>query len=143
WCWSLASTFTANRSAASNAASDDDERDAAHMTKGGFSETEVNELAVIAKRSPSASTVVTTVTPVAYWPSARRRSRVSNRDASTAVWAARNRCASAGSYHHGLNSLASSNPAAMVSATAGCAAAASTTARWCAAAGRNQLLVQS
>ncbi|MEJ7652332.1 MAG: hypothetical protein WKH64_02735 [Chloroflexia bacterium] len=38
------------------------------MTMGGSSEMEVNELAVIAQGSPSAI-VVTSVTPVANWPS--------------------------------------------------------------------------
>ena len=38
---------------------------------------------------------------------------------------------SSASNHHGANSRASSKPAATCSATAGCRAAASTTARWC------------
>ncbi|MNV74315.1 hypothetical protein D3C71_1675230 [compost metagenome] len=44
-----------------------------HSTKGGSSETELNELAVRPWKRPCASTVVTTVTPVTKSPSAWRR----------------------------------------------------------------------
>src|SRR6266516_5065709 len=50
-------------------------------TSGGSSDTEVNELAVKPRSSPSGSRVVTTVTPVVNEPAARLKS-------STLIWAA-------------------------------------------------------
>src|SRR5450759_89948 len=46
-----------------------------HSTRGGLSDTEVNELAVIPCNLPSRLRVVTMVTPVANEPSALRSSR--------------------------------------------------------------------
>jgi hypothetical protein len=46
-------------------------------TRGGLSETDVNELAVIPRGSPAASMVVTIVTPVTKVPRARLNSSVS------------------------------------------------------------------
>ena len=127
WCWSEASTFTANRFAATNAGSDGELFAAAQSTSGGLSETDVNEFAVIPQRRPSSSSQVTTVTPVAYWPSARRRSRGSNRAASAATCSATKVRGASASNHHGLNSRASSKPATICAATAGVPPAASTT----------------
>src|SRR5207248_7198853 len=47
-----------------------------HSTKGGFSDTELKELAVMPCGVPSRSRVVMIVTPVAKEPSALRNSRV-------------------------------------------------------------------
>ena len=45
-----------------------------HSTSGGSSDTELNEFAVIPTGRPSGASAVITVTPVAKWPSARRKS---------------------------------------------------------------------
>ena len=76
--------MTAKRSLASNAGSDGDAFAAAHSTSGGLRDTDVKEFAVIPNGRPASSEVVTTVTPVAYWPSARRRSRAAKGVASAA-----------------------------------------------------------
>src|SRR5690606_32092764 len=48
-----------------------------HRINGGFSDTEENEFAVM-PASTSSHCVVTTVTPVTKWPSARRKPRGSS-----------------------------------------------------------------
>src|SRR3954471_23903715 len=67
-----------------------------HSTKGGSSDTEVNELAVIPCNLPSRSRVVMIVTPVAKEPSALRNSRVLKPSAevlcTTAWWLPGNSC---------------------------------------------------
>src|SRR5437763_8992463 len=67
-----------------------------HSTKGGFSDTELNELAAIPCNLPSRSRVVMIVTPVAKEPSALRNSRVLKPSAevlcTTASWLPRKLC---------------------------------------------------
>jgi hypothetical protein len=55
-----------------NDAIDPADRERLHSTKGGDSETELNELAVSPTNEPSAARAVTMVTPVANMPKACR-----------------------------------------------------------------------
>ena len=57
-----------------NAAKEAATRDKLHSTKGGVSDTELNELAVSPTKLPSAARAVTMVTPVANMPRAERKS---------------------------------------------------------------------
>ena len=68
-------------------ASEAELREMLHRTSGGSSETDENELTVMPMRRPSLARVLTTVTPVANCPSARRKSRRSKRSAA-ASWLA-------------------------------------------------------
>src|SRR2546423_4901198 len=52
-------------------------RDTLNSTKGGDSDTEVNELTVSPRRSPASEKAVTTATPVGNTPSASRNARSS------------------------------------------------------------------
>lgn len=72
-----------------------------HRTKGGSMDTEVKEFAVMPTFRPSGETVVTTVTPVAYWPNALRKSRTSKTAESSSLRACMKSAAAVGSNHHG------------------------------------------
>src|SRR5712692_11465617 len=85
-------------------------RDKLHSTRGGSSETEENELTVTPMRRPSFARVLTTVTPVANWPSARRKSRRSNRSAAALAASSRNAPAASASMNHGNSERGSSKP---------------------------------
>src|ERR1700693_5692968 len=81
-----------------------------HSTNGGSSDTEENELTVKPTRRPSVVHVVTTVTPVANWPSARRKSRASKRPACGCAAFFKNVSASAGSMNQGNRVRGASKP---------------------------------
>src|SRR5713226_5226112 len=106
-------------------------RDKLHSTRGGSSETEENELTVTPMRRPSFARVLTTVTPVANWPSARRKSRRSNRSAAAVVVACRKGSASFASMNHGKSERGSSKPFTKASATSrNCPADSRTLTTW-------------
>ena len=73
--WASVSTFTTKRTARRNTGRLDEPSRSDHRISGGSSDKALNEFAVSPKNSPSAESVVTTVTPVANCPSAARRSR--------------------------------------------------------------------
>ena len=144
WCWSEASTFTANRGAASNAAREGDDFAAAHSTRGGLRDTEVKEFAVIPDggtgrvggRDHGDARGVLAQRPA-------QLAHVEPRRLRTPLLDQERLCGASASNHQGANSRASSNPAAIRCATAGCRVAASTTARWWGSAGRSQEFVHS
>ncbi len=76
--WSAASTWTTNPFPASKASNDEESRPRHQSSSGGWSDTVVKLLAVIPAGSPSASSVVMAVTPVAKRPAASRKSLASN-----------------------------------------------------------------
>src|SRR5688572_28428521 len=76
--WSSASTLIAKTGLSRNAARDLLAVRKLHSTKGGSSDTELNELHVNPTGWPCASRVVMMATPVGKQPSARRNSRLSN-----------------------------------------------------------------
>ena len=90
-------------------------------------DTEVKELAVMPTFAPCGVRVVTTVTPVANWPSVERKSRRSNAAPSSATARSMNASASSGSNHQGKSVRGSSNPLASAAARdSWCRALAST-----------------
>jgi len=85
WCWSDERTLIAKCFAFVKSEYSVEARPRLHSTSGGFSETDVNEFTVRPMQWPRLLRAVTIVTPVANWPKARRKSRLSNaRDFFTA-----------------------------------------------------------
>ncbi|MNP25563.1 hypothetical protein D3C76_1183770 [compost metagenome] len=75
--WSAARTFTAKWLAASNTARLLERLSRLQRISGGSRDTELKLLAVTPTRLPCGSAAVTTVTPVAKLPRARRKARLS------------------------------------------------------------------
>src|SRR5580704_18951180 len=99
--------------------SDEELRERLQRTSGGSSETEEKEFTVRPMRRPSLALVLTTVTPVANCPRARRKSRRSNFSAAACLACCRNVSASVASTNQGKNERGSSKPLTMASATSG------------------------
>src|SRR5690606_4772074 len=74
WVWSARKTLMAKPSARSKTSREFKDFAAQKSTRGGLSETEVNELIVMPARRSSYDAVAI-ATPVANWPNAFRKSR--------------------------------------------------------------------